>query len=193
MYKLLKDKNNEFQCEIKLEGASAKSAKVRLFLEGDGCEYSFNGKIENEQCTIPLGKLKKFGNLLEHGKIRLEVVADDTLFVPYENTYELEAEKKVTVEVKQPEQTPAKAMVEVKVATPVSTPKVESKPQPKPVAKKKDPLNEIESYFAFKTNFDGTAKGFYNVIKDQQHKNYFNNICETHGLDKASVIKQLLK
>ena len=194
MYKLLKDKNNEFQCEIKLEGASAKSAKVRLFLEGDGCEYSFNGKIENEQCIIPLGKLKKFGNLLEHGKIRLEVVADDTLFVPYENTYELEAEKKVTVEVKQPEQTPAKAMVEVKVATPAPTPKVEAKPQPKPQPKKsKDPLNEIESYFAFKTNFDGTAKGFYNVIKDQQHKNYFNNICETHGLDKASVIKQLLK
>ena len=194
MYKLLKDKNNEFQCEIKLEGASAKSAKVRLFLEGDGCEYSFNGKIENEQCTIPLGKLKKFSNLLEHGKIRLEVVADDTLFVPYENTYELEAEKKVTVEVKQPEQTPAKAMVEVKVATPVSAPKVESKPQPKPVAKKsKDPLNEIESYFTFKTKFDGTAKGFYNVIKDQQHKNYFNNICEAHGLDKVSVIKQLLK
>jgi len=190
MYKLLKDKNNEFQCEIRLEGSSAKDAKVRLFLEGDGCEYSFNGKIENEQCIIPLGKLKKFGNLLEHGKIRLEVVADDTLFIPYENKYELEAEKKVTVEVKQPEQTPAKAMVEVKVATPAPTPKVEAKPQPK---KSKDPLNEIESYFAFKTKFDGTAKGFYNVIKDQQHKNYFNNICETHGLDKVSVIKRLLK
>ena len=190
MYKLLKDKNNEFQCEIRLEGASAKSAKVRLFLEGDGCEYSFNGKIENEQCIIPLGKLKKFGNLLEHGKIRLEVVADDTLFIPYESDYELEAEKKVTVEVKQQTQQPAKAMVEVKVTTPTPTPKVEAKPQPK---KSKDPINEIESYFAFKTKFDGTAKGFYNVIKDQQHKNYFNNICETHGLDKVSVIKRLLK
>ena len=173
MYKLLKDKNNEFQCEIKLEGASAKNAKVRLFLEGDGCEYAFNGKIENEQCVIPLGKLKKFANLLESGKIRLEVVADDTLFVPYENNYELEAEKRVTVEVKQPEATPAKAMVEVKVATPTPQPKVEAKPQPKPVVKKsKDPLNEIGSYFAFKTKFDGTAKSFYHVIKDKQHKKF---------------------
>ena len=197
MYKLLKDKNNEFQCEIRLEGSSAKDAKVRLFLEGDGCEYSFNGKIENEQCIIPLGKLKKFGNLLEHGKIRLEVVADDTLFIPYESDYELEAEKKVTVEVKQQTQQPAKAMVEVKVATPApyfKTPEpvfkdpINHKPK-----KLKDPINEIESYFAFKTKFDGTAKGFYNVIKDQQHKNYFNNICETHGLDKVSVIKRLLK
>jgi hypothetical protein len=194
MYKLLKDKNNEFQCEIKLEGATASNAKVRLFLEGDGCEYAFNGKIENDQCMIPLGKLKKFGNLLENGKIRLEVVADDTLFVPYESDYELEAEKKVTVEVKQPGSTPAKAMVEVKVATPAPTPqpKVEAKPQPI-VKKSKDPLNEIASYFAFKTKFDGTAKSFYNTIKDKQHKNFFNNICETHGLDKVSVIKQILK
>jgi TusA-related sulfurtransferase len=196
MYKLLKDKNNEFQCEIKLEGASAKNAKVRLFLEADGCEYSFNGKIEGEQCVVPMGKLKKFANLLENGKIRLEVVADDTLFVPYESTYELEAEKRVTVEVKQPEATPAKAIVEVKVAEPVAAPqpKVETKPQSKPVVKKsKDPINEIVSYFAFKTNFDGSPKSFHTLIKNQQHKNFFNNICETHGLDKVSVIKQILK
>jgi hypothetical protein len=194
MYKLLKDKNNEFQCEIKLEGASSKNAKVRLFLEGDGCEYSFNGKIENEQCIIPLGKLKKFANLLENGKIRLEVVADDTLFVPYESDYELEAEKKVTVEVKQPNSSLSKAMVEVKVATPAPTPKIEAKPQLKPVVKKsKDPINEIVSYFAFKTNFDGSPKSFHTLIKNQQHKNFFNNICEANGLDKVSVIKQILK
>jgi TusA-related sulfurtransferase len=194
MYKLLKDKNNEFQCEIRLEGTSAKNAKVRLFLEADGCEYSFNGKIEGEQCTVPLGKLKKFANLLENGKIRLEVVADDTLFVPYESNYELEAEKRVTVEVKQLEATPAKAMVEVKVNTPSPTPKVEAKPQPKPVVKKsKDPINEIISYFAFKTDFDGSPKSFHTLIKNQQHKNFFNNICETNGLDKVSVIKQILK
>jgi len=104
----------------------------------------------------------------------------------------LEAEKRVTVEVKQPEATPAKAMVEVKVNTP--TPKVEAKPQPKPVVNKsKDPINEIISYFAFKTDFDGSPKSFHTLIKNQQHKNFCNNICETNGLDKVSVIKQILK
>ena len=49
MYKLLKDKNNEFQCEIKLEGASINSAKARLFLEADGAEYSFTGEIVSHQ------------------------------------------------------------------------------------------------------------------------------------------------
>ena len=62
--------------------------------------------------------------------------------------------------------------MEIKVQEVAPAPKVEVKP--KPVLKKsKDPINEIESYFVFKTDFDGTAKGFYNVIKDQQHKNFF--------------------
>ena len=198
MYKLLKDKNNEFQCEIKLEGASINNAKARLFLEADGAEYSFTGEIDGNKCTIPMGKLKKFANLLESGKIRLEVLADDTLFVPYESNYVLEAEKSVTVEVKQQADAPKKPMMEVKVATPAPTPKVEAKVEPKieakPVVKKStDPVNEILSYFVFKTNFDGTAKGFHNTIKNNQHKNFFNSICEANGLDKVSVIKQMLK
>jgi len=200
MYKLLKDKNNEFQCEIKLEGTSINNATARLFLEADGAEYSFKGEIDGNKCTIAMGKLKKFANLLENGKIRLEVLADDTLFVPYESDYVLEQEKKVTVEVKQQTEAPKKPMMEVKVqeVIPTPQPKVEAKVEPKvenkPVVKKsKDPINEIMSYFVFKTNFDGTAKGFHNTIKNQQHKNFFNSICEANGLDKVSVLKQMLK
>jgi hypothetical protein len=191
MYKLLKDKNNEFQCEIKLEGANINNATARLFLEADGAEYSFKGEIDGNKCTIPMGKLKKFANLLESGKIRLEVLADDTLFVPYESDYQIEAEKKVTVEVKQPTHTPSKPIMEVKVNTP--TPAPQPKVEAKPVVKKsKDPINEIMSYFVFKTDFDGTAKGFHNTIKNNQHKTFFNNVCEANGLDKVSVIKQML-
>jgi hypothetical protein len=197
MYKLLKDKNNEFQCEIKLEGASINNAKARLFLEADGAEYSFKGEIDGNKCTIPMGKLKKFANLLENGKIRLEILADDTLFVPYESDYVLEAEKSVTVEVKQQVEAPKKPMMEVKVNTPVVEPKVEIKtPAPAPnnkPKKSKDPINEIISYFAFKTDFDGTPKSFHTLVKNKQHKNFFNSICETNGLDKVSVIKQILK
>jgi len=192
MYKLLKDKNNEFQCEIKLEGANINSAKARLFLEADGAEYSFTGEIDGNKCTIPMGKLKKFANLLESGKIRLEVLADDTLFVPYESNYVLEAEKIVTVEIKQQAQAPKKPVMEVKVqeTTPTKQPVTDPKPQLK---KSKDPINEIISYFAFKTNFDGSPKSFHTLIKNQQHKNFFNNICEVNGLDKVSAIKQILK
>lgn len=180
MYRLLKDKSNEFQCEIKLEGTSAKDARVRLFLEGDGCEYSFEGKIEDGQCTVPLGKLKKYQNLLEHGKIRLEVIAEDTLFVPYESSYALEQEKKVTVEVKQPDAAPKKPIIEVRVQEPVKV-------------AKKDPILEIKDYFKNNPDFDGTLQSFTAIVKDKDHKRYFNTMCENNGLDKMAVIRQIVK
>lgn len=191
MYRLLKDKNNEFQCEIMLEGASAKDASARLFLEADGCEYVFNGHIANGKCTIPMGKLKKFANLLESGKIRLEVVADDTLFVPYESDYELDQEKKVTVEVAQPAQTPKKPMVEVKVqeVPPKKTqPIKQSAESPKQIG-----LLEIKNYLKNHTEFDGSLKSFSKVIRNAKHGHFFNALCETFELNKAAVIKQLLK
>ena len=139
MYKLLKDKVNEFQCEIKLVGATTKNAKVRLFLEGTGCEYSFNGTIDGTRCRVNLGKLKNFTNLMESGKIRLEVIADDTVFVPYESTYEIEASKSVTVEVVETQSFAKKPVVEVKID------------QPKEVIKKQQPknpaVNELKNYF----------------------------------------------
>ena len=188
MYKLLKDKNNEFQCEIRLEGASAASAKARLFLEADGCEYVFNGQISGETCTIPMGKLKKFANLLESGKIRLEVVADDTLFVPYESDYQLEAEKRVTVEVKQQPVTEKKPMVEVAVKQPVTPKKVD----PREVEVKAG-LLEIKKYLQSSTKFDGSLKSFQTVIKNEQHKVRFKALCEVFKLDKKVVLEEIIK
>jgi len=194
MYKLLKDKNNEFQCEIRLEGAAAKDAKARLFLEADGCEYVFNGSIHAETCTIPLGKLKKYANLLENGKIRLEVVADDTLFVPYESDYQLEQEKKVTVEVKQQSTIEKKPMVEVKVAQPVlAKPAAIVQPKAPAPVQKKDPINEIRTYLKKNTSFNGTPQSFKAVIKYEKHKNFFNAICEVNKLDRIVALKQILK
>ena len=187
MYKLLRDKVNEFQCEIKLEGATASSAKVRLFLEGDGCEYSFVGHIDGERCKVPMGKLKKFESLLESGKIRLEVVADDTLFTPYESTYELSESKKVTVEVIQQDTAPKKAMVEVKVE--------QAKPQPKPQPKteRRNPIAELKQYLHKNTVFDGTLHSFKMAIRQESHREYFNTLCEKNKLNKSVVIKEILK
>lgn len=183
MYRLLKDKNNEFQCEIRLEGTTARDAKARLFLEADGCEYVFSGKIQNERCTIPMGKLKKYANLLESGKIRLEIIAEDTVFTPYENTYELDQEKKVTVEVVQPITNTKKPIVEVKV---------EQQKQEKRTKSKFDPIKEIKSYLKETAGFDGSLKGFKSIIKQETNKKFINAVCETFKLDKTEVIKQLI-
>ena len=182
MYKLLKDKNNEFQCEIKLVGANEKTAKVRLFLEGVGCEYSFNGTIDGTKCRVNLGKLKSFSNLMESGKIRLEVVADDTLFVPYESTYELEESKGVTVEVIENNSTPKKPMVEVvveqqkKVENVKPKQKTEVKQLVKP--KKSNTIVEIENYLEDNTLFTGTIESFKMVMSNDRHKKVFNEFCK---------------
>jgi len=183
MYKLLKDKNNEFQCEIRLEGTTAKNAKARLFLEADGCEYVFSGQIQNERCIIPMGRLKKYANLLESGNIRLEIIAEDTVFTPYENTYELDQEKKVTVEVIQPDYSVKKPIVEVKV---------EQQKKEKKIKSKLDPVKEIRSYLQETSGFDGTLRSFKSIIKNESNKKFINIVCETFKLNKSEVVKQLI-
>jgi len=101
MYTLYTDKQELFECSISLEGASVKNSKVRLVVEADNLNLLFNGTIDSSgKCTVPIRKLK---NLLEEstkGKIKLEVIADDTYFTPWESDFEVETAKKVTVEVK---------------------------------------------------------------------------------------------
>jgi len=101
MYTLYTDKQELFECSISLEGASVKNSQARLIVESDNLNLLFKGTIDsNGKCTVPIKKLK---NLLEEstkGKIRLEVIADDTYFTPWESDFEVETAKKVTVEIK---------------------------------------------------------------------------------------------
>ena len=101
MYTLYTDKQELFECSISLEGASVKNSQARLIVEADNLNLLFKGTIDsNGKCSVPIKKLK---NLLEEstkGKIRLEVIADDTYFTPWESDFEVETARKVTVEVK---------------------------------------------------------------------------------------------
>ena len=101
MYTLYTDKQELFECSISLEGASVKNSQTRLIVESDNLNLLFKGTIDSSgKCTVPIKKLK---NLLEEstkGKIRLEVIADDTYFTPWESDFEVETARKVTVEVK---------------------------------------------------------------------------------------------
>ena len=101
MYKLYTDKQEIFECDIKLEGASLNSSIARLIIETDNLALLFKGTINNNgKCTIPIKKLKGLIDETSKGDIRLEVIAEDTYFTPWESKFEIEASKKVTVEVK---------------------------------------------------------------------------------------------
>ena len=114
MYKLFTDKSELFECDIKLEGASLSKSSARLVVETSDYSLLFKGKINsNGKCEIPIRKLKGLIDENTTGNIRLEVIAEDTFFTPWESDFEVDASKKVTVEVKS--QTTKKPIVETKV------------------------------------------------------------------------------
>ena len=101
MYKLFTDKAETFECDIKIDGASLSKSKARLVIETKDYSLLFHGKINSDgKCTVPIKKLKGLIDESSKGDIRLEVIAEDTYFTPWESKFEIEASKKVTVEVK---------------------------------------------------------------------------------------------
>ena len=114
MYKLFTDKSELFECDIKLEGASLSKSKARLVVETQDYSLLFKGEINsNGKCEIPIRKLKGLIDEDTTGNIRLEVIAEDTFFTPWESDFEVETSKKVTVEVKT--QTTKKPIIEATV------------------------------------------------------------------------------
>ena len=114
MYKLFTDKSELFECDIKLEGASLSKSSARLVVETSDYSLLFKGEINSSgKCEIPIRKLKGLIDENTTGNIRLEVIAEDTFFTPWESDFEVDASKKVTVEVKS--QTTKKPIVEAKV------------------------------------------------------------------------------
>ena len=114
MYKLFTDKTELFECSISLQGASLKKSKARLVVETPEYSLLFKGTISKSgKCEIPIRKLKGLIDEDTSGNIRLEIIAEDTFFTPWESDFEVDASKKVTVEVKS--QTTKKPITETKV------------------------------------------------------------------------------
>jgi len=114
MYKLFTDKSELFECDIKLEGASLSKSSARLVVETQDYSLLFKGDINSSgKCEIPIRKLKGLIDENTTGNIRLEVIAEDTYFTPWESDFEVDASKKVTVEVKS--QSTKKPIEETKV------------------------------------------------------------------------------
>jgi hypothetical protein len=98
-YSVYKDKSENFSCDVSVEGAKLNETVARLILESDDWTIMFEGEIDrNGKCTIPLKKL----NIFEEGqvgKIKLEVIAENTVFTPWEDDFKVRMSKKVTVQV----------------------------------------------------------------------------------------------
>jgi hypothetical protein len=98
-YKLYRDKAEAFVCDMEISGASTSSSKARIIIESENLTYMFEGSIdETGKCKIPLKKMN-FLQENERGNIKLEVIAEDTVFTPWQDNFVAVSSKKVAVKV----------------------------------------------------------------------------------------------
>ena len=99
-YRVFRDRDENFECKITIQGASLSAAQVRIILDCDLWNFTFYGKLRKDgSCMVPL---KRGIPLPEgtRGRARLEVIVDDQVFVPWEDDFVVEGSKKVNVELK---------------------------------------------------------------------------------------------
>ena len=100
-YKLYTDKKEIFECKITLEGASLKDATSRMVVNTPDLKLMFEGTIDNKgNCKIPIRKLRGLLGEEDKGTMKLEVIAEDTYFLPWESDFIVNTSKKIKVEVK---------------------------------------------------------------------------------------------
>jgi len=190
MYKLFTDKAELFECDIKIEGASLSNSKARLVVETNEYSLMFNGKINSSgKCEIPIRKLKGLIDESSKGNIRLEVIAEDTYFIPWKSEFEINASKKVTVEVK----SQSKPLIEsqgpkVQVSKIKETKKI-NKSQQVTIAERKHIINIMKLLIHENVNIDNLS-----MKKDKLNKviatyNQFKPINES---SKGKVINGVL-
>ena len=87
-YTIQIDKKQNFECQLYLEGTSLTNAKPRLILETTTTSYVFKGNVNtNGNCIIPFTNVNKTLTGVTTGKMILEVVAGNTIFTPYTDTF----------------------------------------------------------------------------------------------------------
>ena len=105
-YNVYKDKSEDFSCDIQLEGANLNETEARLILESDDWTLMFSGEIDKKgRCTIPIKKLAILNEGVI-GKIRLEIIAEGTVFTPWEDDFKVKLSKKVAVKIHESKSTP---------------------------------------------------------------------------------------
>ena len=98
MYIITLDTAKNFECTVKIQGASLNKSKVNLVIESNDMDIRCRGTItEKGKVSIPVKKLKGILEENSKGKMYLEVIAEDSYFTPYKTDYITELSKKVNL------------------------------------------------------------------------------------------------
>lgn len=114
-YTIYLDKDENFSCDATIKNASYKNSSARLIVECEGVSLIFYGVVDKEKITVPIkgNLLKKFVTEQDSGKVKLEVIVENTIVEPWTSDVIFENYNKVEIkEVKNIVSTP---IVEVKI------------------------------------------------------------------------------
>ena len=169
-YNLYTDKKEVFECKLHLEGASLSDSSARIVVESNNISFLFPGKIDKDgNCKVPIKKLKGLLDENSKGKMKLEVIAEDMYFLPWESDFIVNTEKKVTVEVKSQNNTslsskPKVLVSEIKnytnVVDDIVTVLQEGGITLKTVVKNKQQITPILENYSKKVKYKGGVKKF---------------------------------
>ena len=191
MYKLFTDKTEVFECKIQLEGTSIKNSQARLLIESENLSLVFKGEISSDgKCKIPIKKLKGLLDENTQGNVKLEVIAEDTYFTPWESKFTVETSRKITVEVKSQE-TLATVITESKPKVTIDQAPIS---QPKPIQESKHILKIIgllKKENIYLNNISNNKVKLNNLIEAYLKKNNINP--NQIGLIIEGVLKGLSK
>jgi hypothetical protein len=157
MYTLYLDRPETFECSMAVKNANLSDAFARVIVEGTDFSLMFKGQIKDGKCIVPIKRLK--GLLQENatGKMKLEVVVEDTYFSPWEDTFKVDEHTSVKVVVKeQITKSDNKPLLEVRV-------KETSKTTPSPA---NHLLLICEKFGINKQNFGNRKSDFKQIVKE---------------------------
>jgi hypothetical protein len=98
MYDLFLDDPKSIKCKAEISGAKTEDSKVRLMVETPGRCFYFKGSINSSgDIEIPINSLKGLISESTQGKMLLELVIEDTLFIPWKTDFIAKLKKKVSV------------------------------------------------------------------------------------------------
>ena len=100
MFELFLDKDNNFEANVDVSGAPLKESKARVLVESNSFNVMYPADIDGKgNISLKLDGLGSIFNEGERGNISLEVIAEDTVFVPWSEKFVIKKRKAVVAEV----------------------------------------------------------------------------------------------
>lgn len=172
-YKLFSDVDRKFTCKVDVDGVKLNECSARMvILSENGPNLLYEGKIDgNGNCEINLKRVKNLLDENSKGNLKLEVIADNTIFTPWESEFIVETKKKVKVAMEESEEIfePVTEVFKPKISVTV----VDDDPSNNNVIKKqinilestikKNKINEQSKFNIFFDRYSELVKSKYNL------------------------------